>query len=110
MAEGYAAMKISQRQLSLVLDALFPVRANATMKQMQDIADKKAKFEQELRTAMASPDNANFRGTAWQLVNAYTDLLTHAPLTGKSTADSRFINVTFGNDTSKFLKIVDSVA
>ena len=110
MAEGYATMKISQRPLSLVLGALFPVKENATMKQLQDIANKKAKFEQELRAAMASPDNANFSGTAWQLINAYTDLLTHAPLTGKSTADNRFSNVTFGNDTAKFLKIVDSVA
>ena len=59
---------------------------------------------------MDSPDNYVFRGTAWQLVNAYTDVLTHAPLSGKSTFDSQFVKVTFGNDTSKFLKIVDAVA
>lgn len=110
MAEGYAAMKVSPRQVQMVLDALFPVKSGATQKQVQDIAAKKMKFEAEFTKAMNSPDNHTFRGTAWQLVNAYTDVLTHAPLTGKSTPDSRFVNVTFGNDTSKFLKIVDAVA
>ena len=110
MAEGYAAMKVSPKQVSMVLDAMFPVPADAPQKRAAEIAAKKAKFEAQFRKAMDSPDNYVFRGTAWQLVNAYTDVLTHAPLSGKSTFDSQFVKVTFGNDTSKFLKIVDAVA
>ena len=110
MAEGYAAMKVSSRQVAMVLDAMFPVPADAPQKRAAEIAAKKAKFEAQFRKAMDSPDNYVFRGTAWQLVNAYTDVLTHAPLSGKSTFDSQFVKVTFGNDTSKFLKIVDAVA
>ena len=110
MAEGYAAMKVSPRQVSMVLDAMFPVPADAPQKKAEEIAAKKAKFEARFRAAMSSADNYAFRGTAWQLVNAYTDVITHAPLSGKSTLDSQFIKVTFGNDTSKFLKIIDEVA
>ena len=77
---------------------------------VEKIAAKKAKFEARFRAAMSSADNYAFRGTAWQLVNAYTDVITHAPLSGKSTLDSQFIKVTFGNDTSKLLKIIDAVA
>lgn len=110
MAEGYAAMKVSPRQIAMVLDAMFPVPADAPQKKAEEIAAKKAKFEARFRAAMSSADNYAFRGTAWQLVNAYTDVLTHAPLSGKSTYDSQFVKVTFGNDISKFLKIVDSVA
>ena len=104
------AMKVSSRQVAMVLDAMFPVPADAPQKRAAEIAAKKAKFEAQFRKAMDSPDNYVFRGTAWQLVNAYTDVLTHAPLSGKSTFDSQFVKVTFGNDTSKFLKIVDAVA
>ena len=110
MAEGYAAMKVSPRQVSMVLDAMFPVPADAPQKKAAEIAAKKTKFEAQFRKAMDSPDNYVFRDTAWQLVNAYTDVLTHAPLSGKSTYDSQFVKVTFGNDTSKFLKIIDEVA
>ena len=110
MAEGYAAMKVSPRQVSMVLDAMFPVPVDTPQKKAEEIAAKKAKFEARFRAAMNSADNYAFRGTAWQLVNAYTDVTTHAPLSGKSTLDSQFIKVTFGNDTSKFLKIIDAVA
>ena len=105
-----SAMKVSSRQVAMVLDAMFPVPADAPQKRAAEIAAKKAKFEAQFRKAMDSPDNYVFRGTAWQLVNAYTDVLTHAPLSGKSTFDSQFVKVTFGKDTSKFLKIVDAVA
>ena len=110
MAEGDAAAKVSPRQIAMVLDAMFPVPADAPQKKAEEIAAKKAKFEARFRAAMSSDDNYAFRGTAWQLVNAYTEVITHAPLSGKSTYDSQFVKVTFGNDTSKFLKIIDEVA
>jgi hypothetical protein len=43
-------------------------------------------------------DNQNFKGTAWGIINAYTDYITHKQATGKiNTRDeSKFIKVTFG--------------
>lgn len=110
MAEGYAAMKIGPRQLGLVIDAMFPEKEGMAEEKLKALAKKKAKFEAELMAAMQQPDNYMFRGTAWGLVNAYTDMLTHAPVKGRSSAESRFEKVTFGNDAARFMRIVDKIA
>ena len=42
-------------------------------------------------------DNANFRGTAWGVINAYTDFITHKVPTGNSATkdEGKFMTVTF---------------
>lgn len=60
-----------------------------------------------------------FRGTAWGLINAYTDCLTRKPLLGTATEETRFVNVTIKNDKSRnvfnttpsgFLTMVNDIA
>ena len=111
MAEGYAAMKVTPRKINRVMDAMFPINPGATEKQVQRLMKKKEEFVERFKAAYKAPDNANFKGTAWALVNAYTDILTHEPLTKRKNAEEgAFAKVTFGNDLNKFLDVVKKVA
>ena len=112
MAEGYAAMKVSPRQVGLVLDAMFPVNANASEAAARRIEEKKQRFID----AYDEADNHAFRGTAWGLINAYTDCLTRKDLKGSATEETRFVNVTlrkpevFNVTANKFIDIVNDIA
>ena len=61
--------------------------------QKKTIEDNIANFQRAIR----EDDNANFRGTAWGMINAYSDFLTH-PVVQRETktmAENNFIAVTF---------------
>ena len=57
-------------------------------------------------------DNSNFRGTAWGLINAYTDFITHQVPQGKTETrfEGKFVQVTFGGQMNKVLDLIDRVA
>ena len=109
MAEGYAAMHVSGKQVEMIVDAMFP------MPDAESMNPYKRKTLESARTAFLraheAEDNANFRGTAWGLVNAYTDFITHAVPQGKTSTkeEGKFVRVTFGNSMNRILEVVDSL-
>ena len=115
LAEKYAAMKINPRQFLMLLDAMFPMNAGMTEAAVSRIQEKRQVFID----AYDEEDNHAFRGTAWGLINAYTDCLTRKPLLGTATEETRFVNVTIKNDKSRnvfnttpsgFLTMVNDIA
>ena len=95
MAERFAAMKISANQMERVINYLFPIPEDTRINPM------KRKSLEDARTAFTiaheQEDNRNFKGTAWGLVNAYTDMVTHKEPAGKrdDRFEGKFMNTTF---------------
>lgn len=95
MAEHFAGMKISGPQMERVVKYLFPIPDDTNINpfKRKNLEDQRAAF---LR-AHEQEDNRNFRGTAWGLINAYTDFITHKEPAGKreDRFEGKFINTTF---------------
>lgn len=95
-AEHFAAIKMNPDRIQKVTDILFPMPEGVEMN-----AFKKATLEnarERFLSAHEAKDNANFRGTAWGLINAYTDYITHKEPTKTKQGvnlESRFVNTTF---------------
>ena len=95
MANQYVGVKLTHDQLEKVVDQMFPT---ANIESMNSF--KRHQLE-AARTAFVNAynadDNGNFRGTAWGLINAYTDYVTHKVPMGKSETkeEGKFITVTF---------------
>lgn len=95
-AEHFAAIKMTPERIERVTNILFPMPEGVEMN-----AFKKATLEnarERFLLAHEAKDNANFRGTAWGLINAYTDYITHKdPVKTKQgvNLESRFVNTTF---------------
>lgn len=95
MANQYVGVKLTPDQLEKVVDQMFP---------MSNIESMNSFKRHQLETARAAfvnaynaDDNGNFRGTAWGLINAYTDYITHKVPMGKSETkeEGKFMTVTF---------------
>ena len=110
MAERYAAIGISEFQFQRFLNEAFPMDGAENMNPF-----KRAKLEQA-RTAFIkahkAEDNQNFRGTAWGLINAYSDFITHQVPQGKTETrfEGKFVQVTFGGQMNKVLDLIERVA
>lgn len=95
VAEQYATQKLTKAGVERVLNQLFPIvdRENMNPFKLHQLEDAKAKFVK----AYNAEDNRNFRGTAWGMVNAYTDFLTHKPAAGNTATkdEGKFMAVTF---------------
>ena len=95
MANQYVGVKLTHDQLEKVVDQMFPT---ANIESMNSF--KRHQLE-AARTAFVNAynadDNGNFRGTAWGLINAYTDYVTHKVPMGKSETkeEGKFMTVTF---------------
>lgn len=90
-AEMYAKMGVSERQVEKVINLLFPEKENSFAKyQIQTAKDAFIK-------AYNAEDNLHFHGSAWSLVNAYTDYITHKEPMGKTTTkeENNFMTVVF---------------
>ena len=104
-AEMFAGMKVGTADLNGILNILFPMKENMTERQKETIMRKILAF----RSAYDADDNRAFRGTAWGIVNAYTDFLTHEePMRQTKTAEeNRFVSVTF--NPKLMAKVLDVV-
>lgn len=95
MAEQYASIKLSEKDLDKVLDNMFPVVDPEHMNAFKrhQLEEQRGKF----KSAYLAADNSNFRGTAWGLINAYTDFITHRAAMGKTETkeEGKFMMVTF---------------
>lgn len=95
MAEQYAGIKLGAEDLDKLLDRMFPIMDPESMNSFKrhQLEVSREKF----RRAYLADDNANFRGTAWGVINAYTDFITHRAAMGKSETkeEGKFMMVTF---------------
>ena len=109
MAEHFAGMKVSQKQLEKVVGYLFPIPEDTAINpfKRKTLEDARAKFI----NAHAAEDNTNFRGTAWGLVNAYTDYITHKEPAGKreDRFEGKFVNTTFKVSMNPILNAIEAV-
>jgi len=92
-AEKYAAMKLTDEDISRVVEDLFPINVEATDKRVQRIMSERDRF----MTAYLADDNANFRKSVWGLINAGSDFYTHQnPIRRTKNCDEKqFMHVTF---------------
>lgn len=95
MAQQYVGIKLSEEQLNKVMEDMFPTDKTGEMN-----AYKRNRLEvarERFKKAYLADDNANFRGTAWGIINAYTDFITHREPTGNSATkeEGKFMTVTF---------------
>lgn len=104
LAERLAAKRIGPQEVMKVANKLFPIGEDVGPR-AQAIADKK---RSELLAAYNADDNANFAGTAWGIVNAYADYITHRVPSGrKDTRDeNKFVKLSFDTPIDNVLKLV----
>lgn len=104
-AEELALLKLgSADTIYKIIDAFFDSTKEITERQRKAIEDKKS----AIIRCYGADDNANFRGTAWGAVNAFTDFNTHAERKQTANAtESKFMNVTF--DTAALTKFIECV-
>lgn len=94
-AERLAVHRLTPGSVDRVLDTLFPVVEGMNPFSRKLAEDRRAAFAM----AYTADDNANFRGSAWGMVNAYSDFLTHMAPAGKTPTrfEGKFITSTFGS-------------
>ena len=92
-AEYFASMKIGEKDVRSIIQDMFPVENEKSELKQKRLLAKRDDFIRALNEA----DNANFKGTAWGLINAYSDLMTHyEPERKTETAvENRFMTIPF---------------
>lgn len=110
MAERYAGTRLTETQVEWAMKVMFPIDGIENMnpfkrKTLEDALN-------QFKNAYQADDNANFRGTAWGLINAYTDFITHQVPQGKTSTrfEGKFMKVTFGQPINKIIDAINSVA
>lgn len=95
MAKKYATMRLTEAQLGKVLEDMFPMDGIEQMNSFKRFKLEEAR--EQFKAAYLADDNQNFKGTAWGVINAYTDFITHrVPQGKKETKDEgKFMTVTF---------------
>lgn len=109
MAKHFASMRLDQARMERITDYLFPMPTeDMNPFKRKSLEDARAKFI----TAHDAEDNRNFRGTAWGMVNAYTDYLTHKEPAGKreDRFEGKFVNTTFKISMNPVLQAIETVA
>lgn len=109
MAEHFAAMRLDRARMERITDYLFPMPTeDMNPFKRKSLEDARAKFI----SAHDAEDNRNFRGTAWGMVNAYTDYLTHKEPAGKreDRFEGKFVNTTFKVSMNPILQAIETVA
>lgn len=95
MAEQYANIKLGEQDLDRLLDRMFPIVDPESMNSFKrhQLEVSREKFKQ----AYLADDNRNFKGTAWGIINAYSDFITHRAAMGNTETkeEGKFVMVTF---------------
>lgn len=109
VAENFAKMKLTNDQAERVMDLLFP-RPTEDMNPFKRRSMEQAR--ENFLLAFNQDDNSNFRGTAWGLVNAYTDFITHKEPAGKkeSRFEGKFVTTTFKTTMNPVFNAIETVA
>lgn len=110
MAEHFATMKISKDKMEKVVNYLFPLPDDTRINpfKRRNLENQRAAFLK----AHEQEDNRNFRGTAWGLINAYTDFITHKEPAGKreDRFEGKFVNTTFKVSMNPIVDAIEAVA
>ena len=110
MAEHFAAMKISGDRMERIVKYLFPIPEDTAINpfKRKNLEDQRAAFLK----AHEQEDNRNFYGTAWGLINAYTDFITHKEPAGKreDRFEGKFVNTTFKVTMNPIVNAIEAVA
>ena len=110
IAEHFAAMKITGDRMERIVKYLFPIPEDTAINPF------KRKTLEDQRTAFINAhnqeDNRNFKGTAWGLINAYTDFITHKEPAGKrdDRFEGKFVNTTFKVSMNPIINAIEAVA
>lgn len=105
-AEKLATTKITKNQLDTIIQTTFPILPEANTKSITNTEEKRERF----LLAYNAEDNQNFKGTAWGLVNAYSDFITHKELQKEtiSAMENHFIKTTLkGEGIGSFISILN---
>jgi phage/plasmid-like protein (TIGR03299 family) len=109
MAERFAAMKIGENGVEKIAKYLFPIPEDTAINpfKRKNLENQRQAFI----TAHEQEDNRNFRGTAWGLVNAYTDMITHKEPAGKrdDRFEGKFVNTTFKVSMNPIVNAIEAV-
>ena len=110
MAERFATMKITGERAERIVKYLFPIPEDTVINafKRKTLEDARAKFKR----AIDADDNANFKGTAWGMINAYTDYITHKEPAGKrdDRFEGKFVNTTFKVSMNPIINAIEAVA
>lgn len=110
MAEHFAGMKITGDRLEKVVKYLFPIPEDTAINpfKRKNLEDQREAFLK----AHGQEDNANFKGTAWGLINAYTDFVTHKEPAGKrdDRYEGKFVNTTFKVSMNPIIGAIEATA
>ena len=111
MAEKYVSKKVTNEDLQNIIRTMFNVKPEESLDDLNPIKQRRVDY---FKDALNSEDNQNFKGTAWGVINAFTDFATHVPTRNKNIElanDNRFIQNTLqSRQLDKFINIVDSIA
>lgn len=110
-AQMLAGTKLSPRALDRVMDRLFPVDGLEDMNAFK--RNRIVTAREAFTNAYNHDDNRNFRGTAWGIVNAYTDYITHKEASGQAHTrdEGKFVKVTFGTPSvNQIIDVIETVA
>jgi phage/plasmid-like protein (TIGR03299 family) len=110
MAEHFATMKITGDRMERVVKYLFPIPEGVEINpfKRKNLEDQRAAFLK----AHEQEDNRNFKGTAWGLINAYTDFITHKEPAGKrdDRFEGKFVNTTFKVSMNPIVSAIEATA
>lgn len=110
MAERFAAMKITAERAERIAKYLFPIPEDININPMKrkTLEENRTRFQK----AIDADDNANFRGTAWGMINAYTDFITHKEPAGKRSDrfEGKFVNTTFKVSMNPIVNAIEAIA
>lgn len=95
-----ASKKVTPGDVDSWMDQVLEVKPGA-------ITPKQEEKKEALMAAYKADDNANFVGTQWGLINAYSDFITHRPLRKEdSTAlANRFVKTTLKRGFNDVLRV-----
>ena len=97
-AEEMAKKKISAQDAENILKALFPIDDDCIGKVR---LEHLAMLHENFRHCYNADDNANFKGTAWGMLNAFSDMIYHGGASfrkGADYSDRRLLTVINGNE------------
>lgn len=110
MAERFAAMKITADRAERITKYLFPIPEDTAINafKRKSLETSREKFV----AAINAEDNRNFKGTAWGMINAYTDFITHKDPAGKRSDrfEGKFVNTTFKVSMNPIVNAIEAIA
>lgn len=107
-SERYAMTKLSAYQVDGILNEVFELPKNSTERKATNVMESREQF----LNIYNNNDNQNFKGTAWGMINAYSDFVTHKE-PGRKTEnidEATFMSVTFNPAVFKtFMDAIERV-